>query len=729
MIKRVDSGGQVHLVTNIRKPRKWRRYEYLESSGTQWIDTGIKLSLTDKFEFETDFTYSPANGRACPFYGTENYQTGFMAQYHYTNNNLYVVYIKGAQFGNSSVSVTASSRMYSKTVIDVPNKTWATIYNTTSANGTYSNQITDTTSTVKFFGNDQYNKYVAKCYYFKIKINDVLVRDFVPAQYNGQYGMWDLVEDRFYPNKGTGTFTVGPEMKNYDEIDEVRKTTSLLPSGVELYDYIQSSGTQWIDTGYAYTSEVTETYCKYNIASNQAKDLFGCSYNNNRWITLYSNMAYVANANAVNLGHTLNQINEVTFKTGENGTPLNITCNGVVKDSRNKTASVIFGANMAIFTMLDAVQTTLHQSRIYSGKIYHFSMKQDGTLVRNMLPCTYLGEPGMWDTVENKFYRNQGTGQFTLGNKITLKEYEYLQTNATNQSIDTGIQLTDNHSIAYDIIFKYENNGVRRLMGPSGAAGSYFGAGSNGRYDRYSSISIGNIDHLYEEFNLITKKQVAYINNFKYRENNITAANSIGHCYIFSLNGINNYTGAGQYFYSGKMVYDGKVIRDFIPISYNGTPGLWDKVEWKFYANAGSGSFTLGPEKKSGSIYLYDNLTNLFNGFIGGGQMTLSNGILVGTGNNSDTYFYTKTTQAVNTTSYYLVGVYVEGYTSATAWTFCSPQSNSNATLKITRDGWNWGYVKFGNADSQPIWDDANRAFSGPVPKITISDCRIYKIT
>jgi len=66
-------------------------------------------------------------------------------------------------------------------------------------------------------------------------------------------------------------------------------------------------------------------------------------------------MAYVANANAVNLGHTLNQINEVTFKTGENGTPLNITCNGVVKDSRNKTASVIFGANMAIFTMLDAV--------------------------------------------------------------------------------------------------------------------------------------------------------------------------------------------------------------------------------------------------------------------------------------------------------------------------------------------------------------------------------------
>lgn len=255
MIKRVDENGNVRLITNIRKPRKWRRYEYLESSGTQYIDTGIKLSLTDKFEFETEFTYSPANGRACPFYGTENYQTGFMAQYHYTNNNLYVLYIKGSRFGGDNISITASSRMYSKTVIDIPNKTLTTIYNTTSSNGTYSNQITDTTSTVKFFGNDQYSKYIAKCYYFKIKINDVLVRDFVPAQYNGQYGMWDLVENKFYGNSGTGTFTVGPEIKNYDEINEVRKSDSILPDGSGtypvsyLYDrtiYEEPDGSKWL---------------------------------------------------------------------------------------------------------------------------------------------------------------------------------------------------------------------------------------------------------------------------------------------------------------------------------------------------------------------------------------------------------------------------------------------------------------------------------------------------
>jgi len=77
-----------------------------------------------------------------------------------------------------------------------------------------------------------------KLYYFKMYYQGVLIRNFVPAQYNGEYGMWDLVEDKFYPNKGTGSFTVGPEIKNYDEIYEVRRSNSILPAGVELYDYI-----------------------------------------------------------------------------------------------------------------------------------------------------------------------------------------------------------------------------------------------------------------------------------------------------------------------------------------------------------------------------------------------------------------------------------------------------------------------------------------------------------
>jgi len=54
--------------------------------------------------------------------------------------------------------------------------------------------------------------------------------------------MWDLVENKFYGNKGTGTFTVGSEIANYDEVEKLIIPSKLLPSGVELYDYIEGTG-------------------------------------------------------------------------------------------------------------------------------------------------------------------------------------------------------------------------------------------------------------------------------------------------------------------------------------------------------------------------------------------------------------------------------------------------------------------------------------------------------
>jgi len=111
----------------------------------------------------------------------------------------------------------------------------------------------------------------AKCKIYEYKDidnNGNLIRHMVPAQYNGEYGMWDLVEDKFYRNAGTGSFTVGPEIKNYDEIYEVRRTSSILPAGVELYDYIGNNGSQWIDTCYASNSNTKiETQISSSITS------------------------------------------------------------------------------------------------------------------------------------------------------------------------------------------------------------------------------------------------------------------------------------------------------------------------------------------------------------------------------------------------------------------------------------------------------------------------------
>jgi hypothetical protein len=58
------------------------------------------------------------------------------------------------------------------------------------------------------------NTGIYRMYYFKIYDNGTLVRDFVPVKRNSDnvIGLFDIVNNKFYTNKGTGTFTAGTEV-------------------------------------------------------------------------------------------------------------------------------------------------------------------------------------------------------------------------------------------------------------------------------------------------------------------------------------------------------------------------------------------------------------------------------------------------------------------------------------------------------------------------------------
>lgn len=49
-------------------------------------------------------------------------------------------------------------------------------------------------------------------YEFKVSENNKIVRDFIPCKNGNVAGLYDLVEDKFYTNSGSGTFEVGPEV-------------------------------------------------------------------------------------------------------------------------------------------------------------------------------------------------------------------------------------------------------------------------------------------------------------------------------------------------------------------------------------------------------------------------------------------------------------------------------------------------------------------------------------
>lgn len=611
MIKRVDENGNVRLITNIRKPRKWRRFEYIQGVSGCIIDTGQHGHMNFTYEIKFQASNGVANRVWYVQDGDTYYKQVMSLNSGASSGNRFWMTYWSSSNTNSNIGFTnQDSNIH---VAKVSNGQWYWDGVSKGRTAQHSDSFI-TINTINICPNN-YNK----IYYFKIWDNtDTLLHEYVPAQYNGQYGMWDLVEDKFYGNSGTGTFTVGPEIKNYDEIYEVKKAYSILPSGVELYDYIQSSGTQYIDTGwitnYTKSFEITS---KYNASSSGTRGCILSSYNAGRATSLEvttNSRFWLHDGNIDNSIAASVEVNHVSIFSYGNGTWKHQVDGGTAQTGSTSYSDSAVGS---AYMFLDRALRTTTFNKTF--KMYYLSIKENGVLIRNFLPCTYLGEPGMWDTVENKFYRNQGTGQFTLGNKITLKEYKYLQSSGT-QRIDTGI-IPD---LTLDTYFKVET--LSGAASSSPIIGTRVGSSNPGRYfpiayagDSSTQLrtTLGNIDIPFNytngiyEGNFLPTQLTSTINGTtRSLSNNGFTKTENNTLQIFGTTGY----GTNYYYTKAKVYYvqlkrNNQLVRDFIPVSYNGTPGLWDKVEWKFYANAGSGTFTLGPEKASGIYpvsYLYD---------------------------------------------------------------------------------------------------------------------------
>ena len=177
---------------------KYTPLEYIQSTGTQYIDTGYKANNNTRIIM--DFEYNSGDV-VFGAYDT-NGANGFGCQY--VNSKWYQYY------GTSSAVTTADAAAGTRYVVD---------YNKNQA---YVDDILVRTATANTFqGNNniilsalQNAGYVAfftslKIYYCKIYDNDTLVRDFVPAKDEwGNVGMYERVEGKFYYNGGTGSFGI-----------------------------------------------------------------------------------------------------------------------------------------------------------------------------------------------------------------------------------------------------------------------------------------------------------------------------------------------------------------------------------------------------------------------------------------------------------------------------------------------------------------------------------------
>lgn len=192
---------------------KYTQLEYIESTGTQYIDTRYKSSNNIKIEATIKWTTQTDNWAV--FFGTtdvENSSNGILARIYYLVSTNFNPWFLNANYDERQITTTINTWhdiKLQKNVISLD----STNYSISTTGTAYQGNI------FLFAGNNSGNVWRnSKMSLKSLKIydNDILVRDFYPAKRDsdGVLGLYDIVNDIFYTNAGTGTFVAGAEIYN-----------------------------------------------------------------------------------------------------------------------------------------------------------------------------------------------------------------------------------------------------------------------------------------------------------------------------------------------------------------------------------------------------------------------------------------------------------------------------------------------------------------------------------
>lgn len=196
-----------------------------------------------------------------------------------------------------------------------------------------------------------------------------------------------------------------------------------LPSGYTRLDYIEATGTQYINTEFipngnsrivmdceptsvdntfgffcartATSATDTTANVLFCISGKYRKDFYGTSKATSGAYAAGKRITIDSNKNNVSIGTDYSLV----FTASMNASPMALLL----------MATAVPGSTAGTFTNI----ANFAKMKLYSAKIY-----DNGTLVRDFIPCKNAsGTIGLWDNVNSVFYANAGTGTFSTGKK------------------------------------------------------------------------------------------------------------------------------------------------------------------------------------------------------------------------------------------------------------------------------------------------------------------------
>ena len=192
-----------YILYGRESPILYTELEYIQGTGTQWIDTGITMAGNSKIELKYKSSTTSTNaicGTAWSAAGIFLMTYGGRYRYHYNNASNDV---QSASTSAAKVFVMASNTIS----IDEVSYTVGSI-----KSGSFGKHLGLFLPMTRG-GNSGEGPGSGNLYYCKLYENDILVGDFIPVKRKEDdvICLYDKVSKQFLLNQGTGSFIAGPE--------------------------------------------------------------------------------------------------------------------------------------------------------------------------------------------------------------------------------------------------------------------------------------------------------------------------------------------------------------------------------------------------------------------------------------------------------------------------------------------------------------------------------------
>lgn len=397
-----------------RLPSEYQEVEYIEGTGTQYIDTGvnptndygIKVVVSNLTEKSQDFNYLGARTQSVRF--AINYyrgKHGYGWGNFYTTNETFNVNEKttvALNYNNSgkfNVNGNDIDTLPSTTISGLPT---ILIFAQNTLNGA------------------QIHKY--RIYNVSITNGVNLVRKFIPCyrKSDNVAGLYDTVNDEFYTNSGTGSFVIGGIVVGYDiqkcKVNILTQGSgSNLPAEYQEVEYLSSTGTQYINTGFTPNSD--NVRLNFDVSFNSTADQRFCGSNK---VVVAMSGSYTGTL-AIRKGGQWVEGGWSETITTNTKTNFDISISSsqtIVKKDDVTMATYSSGDSLSgDNTFLLFVSRYAPRNYLY-GNLYSFKIYAENVLVRDYVPCYRKSDNviGMYDLANGVFYTNAGTGTFAKGN-------------------------------------------------------------------------------------------------------------------------------------------------------------------------------------------------------------------------------------------------------------------------------------------------------------------------